>query len=382
MNQTRLERDAITRLTYLMLGLWGFLLYALGPALPELRRELDVSRALVGLHTTLVAVGGIAVGLTGDRVISLLGRRSAFWLSGAAVALAAATLALGRTIVVTLPASLVLGIAGALAVAIIQATLADRHGGLAAAAIVEANALAVALGAAAPLAIAVAILLGSDWRAVFLVAAALAVPALAVVYRSVAFPAAPELPHGHRSALPRRYWFYWTALLVFVAIEFCIVFWSTDYLETERDLSPSAAAAAAASFLIGMAAGRFAGSRLARDVRADRLLAAALAVTLAGFVTFWLAPFSGAAVTGLFVAGVGVSLLYPLTLSLGIAASGGRTDAASARASFAAGIAIAIAPFALAAVADQTDLRSAYAIVPALLSAGAAMVFIARSRSA
>jgi predicted MFS family arabinose efflux permease len=382
MEEQRFERDAVTRLAYLMLGLWGFLLYALGPALPALRRELDVARVVVGLHTTLVAVGGIVVGVAGDRIVRRRGRRRAFWIAGTAVAAAAATLALGRTVLVTLPASFVLGIAGALVVAIIQATLADRHGGLAAAAIVESNALAVGLGAAAPLAISVAIILGSDWRAVFLAAAVFAVPALALAYRSVTFPPAPALPDGEAPALPTRYWFYWTALVVFVAIEFCIVFWSTDFLETEREFSPSAAAAGSASFLIGMTAGRIAGARAARDVAPDRLLAAALAVTMIGFAAFWLASVAAVAVGGLFVAGVGVSLLYPLTLTLGIAASGGRTDAASARASFASGTAIAIAPFVLAAVADQLGLRSAYSIVPALLLAGATIVLIARSRSA
>ena len=44
-----------------------------------------------------------------------------------------------------------------------------------------------------------------------------------------------------------------------------------------------------------------------------------------GFAVFWLVP--AVAVLGLFLAGLGVSLLYPLTLTLGIAASGGRTDA-------------------------------------------------------
>ena len=58
MGEERLRRDAVTQLTYAMLGLWGFLLYALGPALPELRRELDVSRAAVSLHATVIAIEG------------------------------------------------------------------------------------------------------------------------------------------------------------------------------------------------------------------------------------------------------------------------------------------------------------------------------------
>jgi MFS family permease len=196
MGEERFRRDAVTQLTYAMLGLWGFLLYALGPALPELRRELDVSRAVVSLHATLIAIGGIAVGLFGDRVMTRLGRRRAFWLAAGTVAASAAALALGHTLALTLPAALAMGVAGALAVSLVQATLADHHGGFAAAAIVEANAIAVLLGAAAPLAIAVAILLGYDWRAVFLIAALVAVPVLAARYRSVVFPSAPELPLG------------------------------------------------------------------------------------------------------------------------------------------------------------------------------------------
>jgi fucose permease len=361
-----------------MLGLWGFLLYALGPALPALREQLDISRTVVSLHTTLVALGAIAVGIAGDRLVLALGRRQSFWIGGAAVSIGALALALGANLVITLPASALLGVAGALLVAIIQAALADRHGSLAPAAIVESNALAAASGAAAPLAVALAILLGSDWRAVFVLAALLAVPALALAYRTVAFPAAPELPHEHEPKLPRAYWLYWAALFLFVAIEFSVVFWSADYLQTERGLDESAAAAAAGLFLIGMTLGRLVGGWLARHASAERLLPAALALAAVGFLVFWLAPAAVPAVVALGVTGAGVALLYPLALALAIHAAGGRTDAASARAAFAAGIAIAIAPFALGVLADVSGLRAAYAIVPFLIAAAALVLTAAR----
>ncbi len=376
----RLERDEITRLTYLMLGLWGFLLYALGPALPALRQELDVSRAAVGLHTTLVALGAIVVGITGDRFVVRIGRRAAFWIAAVAVALGSTALALGQTLAVTLPAAAVLGVGGALLVAIIQATLADRHGALGPAAIVESNAVATLLGAAAPFAVALAILAGFDWRLVFVLAGLLVVPALALAYGRTCFPAAPKLPRDHEPELPRRYWLYWSALLVFIAIEFCVVFWSTDYFETEHGLSDSAAAAASSLFLVGMTIGRVAGGWLAKRVEPERLLAVALAIATVGFVVFWLAP-SAAAVVGLGITGTGVSLLYPLTLALAIGAAGGRTDAASVRAAFASGTAIAVAPIVLGALADAAGLRTAYAIVPLLISFGAGTLLIARRTS-
>jgi fucose permease len=363
-----------------MLGLWGFLLYALGPALPALREQLDVSRAVVSLHTTLIAVGAIAVGIVGDRFVVRVGRRAAFWTAAGGIASGALLLAAGGNLAVTLPAAVLLGIAGALVVTTLQAALADRHGPLAPVALVEANAIATALGVLALVAVAVAIWAGSDWRAVFVVAALAAVPAMAIAYGSVCFPAAPELPHDHEPGLPRPYWFYWVALLLFVAIEFCVVFWSADYLESERDLSDSRAAAASSVFLIGMTVGRAFGGPLARRFGSERLIAVALAVAAAGFAIFWLVPSSTVAVVGLGVTGSGVSLLYPLTLALAIAAAGGRTDAASSRAAFASGIAIAVAPFALGGLADVTDLQVAYAIVPALLGLGAVALVTAGRR--
>jgi fucose permease len=113
------------------------------------------------------------------------------------------------------------------------------------------------------------------------------------------------------------------------------------------------------------------GGQLTKRFGSEPLIAVALAVATAGFAVFWLVPSSTLAVFGLGLTGAGVSLLYPLTLALGISAAGGRTDSAAARAAFAAGIAIALAPFALGGLADASDLQVAYAIVPVLLGLGA-----------
>jgi fucose permease len=382
MNARMFERDAVTWMAYLMLGLWGFLLYALGPALPSLRESLDVSRAAVSLHTTFTAIGAILVGIFGERIICSLGRRTSFWAAAAGISAGAVVLASGHHLAITLTGALVFGFSGALSVALVQSTLADHHGALAAAAIVESNALATFLGAAAPFIVALAIIAGGDWRVVFYGAALVAIPAVAFVYRSVTFPRAPEVRNERGAGLPSRYWLLWSALLLFVAVEFCIAFWATDYLESERGFSEAGAAASASLLLVGMTIGRVAGGWLAKRFRTEPLLTTALGVAAVGFVVFWLIDVPAPTLLGLAVAGLGISLLYPLTLALAIEAAGGRTDAASARAAFAAGIAIAVAPFALGVAADQAGLVAAYAIVPLLLAGGAAVLLTARSRGA
>jgi fucose permease len=377
-SEHRLERDAVTRAAYVMLGTWGFLLYALGPALPALREQLDVSRAVVSLHTSANACGPIVIGIVGERIVRRLGRKRAFWAAAGGISVGAVVLAGGGRLEITLPGAFVLGLAGALQVALVQSTLADRHGSLAAAAQLESNALATGLGAAAPFVVAIAILAGGDWRFVFFVAALVVIPAVALTFRGVVFPRAPRLRHDEPRALPSRYWFHWTALLMFVAVEFCVAFWATDYLASERGLSDSAAAASASVLLVGMTIGRFVGSRIARAKRPEPILLAALAVAALGFVVFWLAGPALAAVAGLALTGVGIALLYPLTLTIAIESAAGRTDAATARAAFAVGIAIGIAPFVLGAVADAAGLVSAFAVVPVLMTAGLGALLLAR----
>jgi fucose permease len=377
-SQPRLERDDVTRAAYLMLGLWAFLLYAIGPALPDLREQLDVSRAAVSLHTTVIACGAILIGVVGDRVVRRLGRRRAFWSAATGIALGAVVLASGGRLPLTLLGSFVLGVSGALQVSLIQSTLADRHGSLAAAAQLESNALAAALGAVAPFVIGLAILAGGDWRFVFVAAALFVAPAIALSYRGVEFPQAPELHHEQPRALPLGYWLPWTALLLFVAVEFCIAFWATDYLETERGFRESAAAASASLLLVGMTVGRFGGGWVARRAHPEPILLTALATAAVGFALFWLVDIPAAALAGLAIAGVGIALLYPLTLTLAIDAAEGRTDAATARAAFASGIAIAVAPFVLGAFADAVGLVGAFAVVPVLMAAGLGALVLAR----
>jgi fucose permease len=378
MSEARLERDTVTRAAYLMLGLWAFLLYALGPALPALREQLDVSRAAVSLHTTVVACGAIVVGLIGERIVRTLGRRRAFWGAAAGIALGAVILAGGGALVLTLSGAFVLGAAGAFQASLVQSTLADRHGALAAAAQLESNALAAALGAAAPFVVAIAILAGGDWRSVFFAAALVAVPAIAFSHRGVVFPQAPEIAREEPRALPHRYWLPWTALLVFVAVEFCIAFWATDYLETEHGLRDSAAAASASLLLVGMTIGRAVGARIARRAPTVHILVAALATAALGFVLFWLVDAPAFALAGLALTGLGIALLYPLTLTLTIEAAEGRTDAATTRAAFATGFAVAVAPFVVGALADGVGLVRAFGVVPVLMAAGLAAVLLTR----
>lgn len=114
-----------------------------------------------------------------------------------------------------------------------------------------------------------------------------------------------------------------------------------------------------------MAIGRLACSRLALRYSADGLLLTSYAVMLVGFTAFWVSTIPVLAFAGLFVAGLGISLNFPLGITRMVAFSDGRPDVATAVASLGAGVAIGLAPFGLGALADTVGSHTAMLVVPA-----------------
>ena len=127
------------------------------------------------------------------------------------------------------------------------------------------------------------------------------------------------------------------------------------------------AVGAMAIFLAATVIGRFVGSRLTFRFPAPRLLIIAAGITLVGFPLFWLGYETPAiALIGLFLMGLGIANLYPLTLATTTTVGAANPDAASSRTSLAAGLAILIAPQVLGTFADQSGIYSAFAIAGAL----------------
>ena len=110
-----------------------------------------------------------------------------------------------------------------------------------------------------------------------------------------------------------------------------------------------------------------AGSGLLRRIAAERLFPLALLVTFLGFLIYWGFHRPPMAIVGLFVLGLGIALLYPLTISFAIGAAGARRDTASARAALAGFLALLVCPALLGGFADKIGLHLAHLIVPGLV---------------
>ncbi len=374
-------RDRFTWLAYLMLAYYAYYQAALGPIMPFLRAELGLNYAAGGLHFSAFALGMILAGLSGDRFARRFGRRAVFW--GGALGMTAGVLwfVLGRQVSQTIAASLLMGFMGTLLLVIIQAALSDHHGDDRAIALTEANVGASLAAGLAPLLVGASLRLGAGWRAAALAGVA-TLFLLLILYRRQPIPEAPALVvehDGRARRLPRLFWAYWTVLVLGVAIEWSLIFWGADFLNTVVGLNRTNAVTLMSVFFVAMVGGRFAGSRLTRRLPAANLLLLALALALLGFLLYWLAILPAANVAGLFIAGLGVANLFPMSLSVATGVAAEQANRASARLSMGSGLAIMTAPLILGWTADQIGLQGAFAIVVLLFALAGAVAVTANA---
>jgi MFS family permease len=379
------KRDATTWLTYLMLGYLSFTPNILGPLMPFLRAELHLSYTQGGLVLSALACGMILSGLSAERIAGRWGRRRVFWGGGAGSAVGALCLAWGNQPAMALIAALTMGFCGCLAVVMIQAILSDRHAELRAIALTESNVAAAAGSALAPIAVGGLQRSGAGWRgALYLAAAAFAL--IATSLYQVPIPDDP-LPPGRsvtegrsgaagRSKLPVQFWAYWVVILMSVAIEWCLIVWGADFLETVIGLSRVNASTAMSAFLLAMLLGRLAVSRLTRVMAPTTILLIAFGDGWVGFMMFWLARSPILNLTGLFIAGLGVANLFPLAMSIAVGTAPRQSNLASARVFLATGIAILCAPLFLGWIADRVSIQNAYGIVMGFLVTAPAVTII------
>jgi predicted MFS family arabinose efflux permease len=379
-------RDGATVLSYGALGAYAFWLYAFGPALALRRAELHFSYAVVGVYSAAWAAGAAVVGLCFAWICRAAGRRSVLWGSALAAIAGAALFTVTRSVALTLAGAAILGLAGTMVQTDTQSVLSDRHGRRRDQALLEANIGAGACAVVAPLCLGFLQATPATWRS------AMALPAVALVvlylvYRRQRLPAPPAGPAGPAAGRrPARLsvacWLLAWLVAIGIGIEFCIVYFGAELLTAATGLSTAAGATAMALFYAGILAGRVGAGVLARQPgRSARLLWASLAVTAAGFGIFWLSRPAVIALCGLLVTGLGVASLFPVSLSLTLAAAPQHTDAANARTQLLGGLVVITAPFLLGGLADRIGLPAAFGVVPFLIALSALLLLAGQAAS-
>ncbi len=363
------HRDRLTWLAYLSMAFYGYFLNILGPITPFLKEELHLSYTVSSLHFTAFAIGMLLMGLSGHTLVARVGSYLALWIGAFGISISALILLAGRSPMITIGASFCMGLIGSLILVVVPAVLSDQYKKQSAVVFSEANVIASLVSSAAPLMVGWSTYLFGGWRL------ALGIAALAPIFMRLGFgrttPLQSMAGQKHvipvRQPLPIMYWVYWVALTLAVSVEFCMIFWSADYLENSLGMLRVDAARSISLFLAAMIIGRLAGSRLVSHFSTSGVIITSILVACAGFLVFWMTGKAMLGLVGLFVTGLGVANLYPLILSLAIGTADNNTVQASGRATLASGTAILALPLALGRFADIVGIRLAYGVVAILL---------------
>lgn len=371
-------RNRNTWVAYLLLALYGYFLNILGPITPFLHDEFHLSYTVSSLHFSAFAFGILAVGFSGHLVIERTGRHKALAIGAIGLGLAALLLVLGRAPAMTVGAAFLMGCIGSLILAVVPAALSEEHGELRAVAISEANVLSSLISVFAP--IFVGLLAGFliGWRLALIIPALLIILIGGLLFWTDRSQVTQHNPIQPSKRLPPLFWFYWICIVLAVATEFCMIYWSADYMASELALSRASAAQAVSLFLAGMIIGRLVGSRVVSVLSARSVVLVSILLGMFGFGVYWYTTNTLAGMVALAVTGLGIASLYPLLVSMAIGASAGSEAQAGSRATLASGVAILILPLVLGRLADFTGLKGAFAVVAVLLLTLLFMILIAR----
>lgn len=380
MTTNTFQRQRITIFAYLLLGWYAFYQSSLNPIMPFLRRDLDLSFTLGGIHASMFAIGMMIAGFVGERVVRHYGATRTLWGGALGMALGVILLASGQAVGVTWAGAFLMGLLGTLVMVVTQATLAVAHPNHSAVALTEANIVTSICASLVPLLVGAFAEGVLGWRGGFLVGVGVLV-VLAGLFRHERPIVALASTTGNTPAvqrLPRPYWLYWGVTFLGVSIEWCVWLWGADYLIAHAGFETATAASSLTLFVLAGLSGRIVVSRLLRTMPAHRPLPIVIGFVVLGFPLFWAGASAPISLLGLALLGLGAGNLFPLGLANAVSVAPHLPERASARISLAAGTAILIAPQLLGILADQVGIRNAYWVVPVLAVLTFAMTLMAR----
>jgi predicted MFS family arabinose efflux permease len=378
----RITRDRTTISLFAFFCAFGWFMLGFSPAVPLIAAELQISNGVAALLGPALAGGMLGGALLISPVTAWLGRRRVFFIASLILTIGLFGLFISTAFNTTLVATFVAALGAESIAASLLPGLAIHHGPAAPAALSEGAALAAIAGLVAPLAVGFSVSSGIGWQVgvgCTVVLLAIANGLLATVRGGTTLDGRKPTPEARESGSGRftpQFWLIWVACISGIALEFSILFWVPALFAERAGMDLAVATSAASALVLGELVSRFAASRLSLHLPVRSLLFIAFGVTALGWLTLWLATVPWLAIAGLFVAGLGIGPLQPLTASTLYLKATGRETVAQARVSIAQALAIGVFPFVLGGMSDVVGTFYAFLVIPVLVLLGAATVAV------
>ena len=364
---SKLNRDSLFWTVAGQATILNFFLGGFGPSQPLLREEQGTSLTVAGLHGTMMGIAAIIAGFIHPKLNHKYGRRNTSWLGLLIFTIGLPFFALGPSVQITLPAVL-FSCVGFNFVILNMVTLLSHHypetPDLAVSQSNGINAVGFVFGTVL---VGTLASIGISWRAGLL----LCIPAAFSLY----FYGRDKIIDNHNSDAPRqsgklsiKFWIAWFGFFTTISSEFSTSFWSAALLSDRTGATAAFSTLCVAALGTGFGIGRWFIPIWMRKTTLDVRLKTILTIQFISFMLFWLSHNLVFSLVMLLFVGIGISGQFPMTTVRLIKLSDGKPDLAMGKSAYAAGLAIALAPFLLGFFGDHIGISKAYLMVPVLIA--------------
>jgi predicted MFS family arabinose efflux permease len=376
------HRDRFFWVVAVQTAIVNFYLGGFGPAQSLLRADQGTSLTIAGLHGTAMGVASIFAGWANPRIAHRFGRSRASWI-GLSIFITGLTLfVISPPVYITIPATMITGFGTSVVINTMLTKMSHHYGKAAEVAIPQANGIA-SLGFVIGTALigTIAIAFPNLWRVGLLLAVPVALVLFLVGREKDQEEHVPAEDGPQGGKLSRSFWIAWVGFIACISSEFAISFWAAALLKDRVGSTAAISTVAIVAMGTGMGIGRWYGGLVLGRLKLDTQLLTVITLQFIGFVGFWLSHNMILSLFCLLAVGIGISMQFALSSIRLIGLSDGRPDLAIGRASLAAGIAIAGAPFLLGLLGDNFGISRAYIMVFVLIAIAFVIVKVIPSKA-
>jgi FHS family glucose/mannose:H+ symporter-like MFS transporter len=349
---------------------WVMVIGLLGPSIPKIIEDLQISYAQAGLFFTMLSLGSLfgttLTGIASDH----LNRKLLFGMVALTLAIGLASVGLAASYLVVL--LIILGYslfgapAGTVGQSIMLGMFPDRRERY-----ISLQTSFAALGSfTAPLLVWLNFTVGLSWRWTFIEAGGVAL-LLFVWILLVPLPRAAGriISWKNLSNILVNPRILFSALLIFLSVapDLGFSYWLAEHFKTELGVPLSLSSAVVGVFLVGMITGRLLTSRLLRRFASPRILKAGMVLSLLSLVVFLSVPWIPVKLVTLVTYGLGTAPVFPLLMARGTALYPDQPGTVSGVLFGSVSLGGMAFPLLLGAVAASVGIRLTYILVGVII---------------
>ena len=376
------QRDRFFWVVATQTAIVNFYLGGFGPAQSLLRADQGTSLTIAGLHGTAMGVASIAAGYANPHLAHKFGRARTKWVGLGIFLLGLFLFVISPPVILTLPATLITGFGTSIVINTMLTSMSHHYGKAAEVAIPQANGIAsVGFVTGTALIGTIASLYRDFWRLGLLLALPVALVLVLVGREKNSEEHVPDESGPQSGKMSPKFWLAWFGFVACISSEFATSFWAAALLKDRVGSTAAISTVAIVALGTGMGIGRWFGGSLLKNFKLDNQLLGIVALQFFGFTAFWLSHSMIISLVCLLVIGLGISMQFALSAIRLVGFSDNRPDLAVGKASLAAGIAIAGAPFLLGFLGDNFGISRAYIMVPVLIALAFIIIKLTPSQS-